>query len=128
VKIKKTVPILCVENIEQSLPFWTDILGYKKTVEVPHQGKIGFTILVKNESEIMLQTHASVTDDLPEVAKRIRPGSIFLYSDVDSIEETIAALKTVKPLVPLRTTFYGAKEIFVIDPAGNILGFSENKQ
>lgn len=127
-KIKKTVPILCVENIEQSLPFWTDILGYKKTVEVPHQGKIGFTILVKNESEIMLQTHASVTDDLPEVAKRIRPGSIFLYSDVDSIEETIAALKTVKPLVPLRTTFYGAKEIFVIDPAGNILGFSENKQ
>ena len=40
-KINKTTPILCVESIEQSLPFWTDGLGYKKIVEVPHKESLG---------------------------------------------------------------------------------------
>ncbi len=127
-KITRTTPILCVESIEQSLPFWTETLGYKKTVEVPHKEKIGFVILAKDDSEIMLQTHPSLIDDLPEVAKHVKVGSTYLYSDVDSIERTIAALKTMKPLVPLRTTAYGAKEIFVLDQDGNIHGFAEHQK
>ncbi|MBI3556102.1 MAG: VOC family protein [Deltaproteobacteria bacterium] len=127
-KITKTTPILCVASIEESLPFWTDVLGYEKTVEVPHNGKLGFVMLQKDGSEIMLQTHPSMVDDLPAVAKHVKVGSICLYSDVDSIEKTLASLKTVKPLVPPRTTPYGAKEIFVQDPDGNVLGFAEFKK
>ena len=126
--ITKTTPILCVASIEESLPFWTDVLGYENIVEVPHDGKLGFVILKKGETEIMLQTHPSMMDDLPEVARLVKPGSITLYSDVDSIEKTLAALKTVKPLVPLRSTAYGAKEIFVLDPDGNVLGFAEHQK
>lgn len=128
-KISKTTPILCVRSIEESLPFWTKTLGYEKIAEVPHDdGKLGFVILQKDQSEIMLQTHTSMSDDLPEVAKHVKVGSICLYSDVDSIESTVKALKQVKPLVPLRTTSYGAKEIFVRDLDGNVLGFSEFKK
>ena len=127
-KVTKTTPILCVASIEESLPFWTKILGYEKTIEVPHGGKLGFVILQKNESEIMLQTHPSMVDDLPEVAKHIKVGSICLYSEVDSLDKTLLALKTVKPLVPPRTTSYGAKEVFVRDPDGNVLGFAEHQK
>ena len=45
VELKKLTPILTVESIEPSLPFWVDALGFTKTVEVPHEGALGFAIL-----------------------------------------------------------------------------------
>jgi len=128
VKISKTTPILSVESIETSLPFWTESLGYKKTVEVPHNGRLGFVILVKDDLEVMLQTQESVRDDLPQIAEHFRPGSICLYSDVDSIEAAAKALKDAHVIVPLRTTPYGAREIWVRNRDGNILGFAEFKK
>lgn len=127
-KITKTTPILSVESIEASLPFWTDVLGYQKTLEVPHQGRLGFVILVKGELELMLQTHASVRDDLPQIADFFKPGSICLYSDVDSIEAASSVLKDAKVIVPLRSTPYGAREIWIRDRDGNILGFAEHRK
>lgn len=127
-KITKTTPILSVERIETSLPFWTDTLGYKKMMEVPHDGRLGFVILEKDGLEIMLQTHASVRADQPQIADYFRPGSICLYSDVDSIDEAAAALKGAQVIVPLRTTPYGAREIWIRDRDGNILGFAEFKK
>ncbi len=126
--ITKTTPILSVENIEKSLPLWTDVLGYKKVHEVSHKGRLGFVMLEKDKLEIMLQTHASVSDDMPQIADYFKPGSICLYSDVDSIDATVAALKGVQVIVPLRTTPYGAREVWVRDGDGNILGFAEFKR
>ncbi|HAZ11236.1 MAG: hypothetical protein A2X86_08310 [Bdellovibrionales bacterium GWA2_49_15] len=127
-KITKTTPILCVKSIEESLPLWINMLGYEKTMEVMHKDKLGFVMLVQGGHEIMLQTHASVLDDLPKIADSFRPGTICLYSDVDSIEKTIENLKGVKILVPLRSTPYGAREVWVQDLDGNVLGFAEFKK
>ena len=43
----KITPILVVEEIEPSLKFWVDKLGFAKTVEVPEGDKLGFVILQK---------------------------------------------------------------------------------
>lgn len=126
--ISKTTPILTVESIEASLPFWITAMGYTKTVEVPHAGKLGFVILVKDGLEVMLQTQASVRDDLPQIAEYFRPGSVCLYSDVDSIEAAAKALHDVEVIVPIRNTPYGAREIWVRNRDGNILGFAEFKK
>jgi catechol 2,3-dioxygenase-like lactoylglutathione lyase family enzyme len=48
-------------------------------------------------------------------------------TDVDSVESARSALKGATLLVPERKTFYGAKEIFVRDPDGNVLGFAEHE-
>lgn len=127
-KITKTTPVLSIKNIEASLPFWTDVLGYKKTVEVPHDGRLGFVILEKDGTEVMLQTHASIRDDLPQIAESLPPGSISLYSRVDSIEAAASALRNTQVVVPIRTTPYGAREIWVRNNDGNILGFAEFKE
>jgi uncharacterized glyoxalase superfamily protein PhnB len=127
-KITKTTPIISVESIESSLPFWTEAMGYTKTVEVPHKGKLGFVILVKENLEVMLQTQASVRDDLPQIADYFKPGSVCLYSDVDSIESAAKAMNGAQVIVPLRTTTYGAREIWVRSPDGSILGFAEFKK
>ena len=41
----KLTPVLIVEAVERSLPFWVDRMGFTKTVEVPDEDKIGFAIL-----------------------------------------------------------------------------------
>lgn len=125
-KILKTTPILCVDQIERCLPFWTQNLGYTKTVEVPHNDRIGFVILQKDGSEIMLQIIDSIKDDVANIGKIIKTGDIMLYSDVDSIAELEKNLKGLEIVVPLRKTFYGAMEIFIRDSNGQIHGFAEH--
>lgn len=124
-KILKTTPLLCVNSIEQSLAFWVDTVGYKKTVEVPHDGKLGFAILHKGESEIMLQTHASLAEDVPAVAQVVPVGAVLLYTEVDSVAEAIGLSRGSQLLVPPRTTFYGSQEIFIRNPDGYVIAYSQ---
>ena len=126
--MKKLTPILIVEEIEPVLPFWVERLGFEKTVEVPEGDKLGFVILNKGPVEVMYQTHASIRNDAPALLDMMAKGGSVLFFEVESIDEIENALAGIEPLVPRRQTFYGATEIFVQDPAGNIIGFAEMKE
>ena len=52
----------------------------------------------------------------------------FLFIEVDDLNAVEKALKGVQPVVPRRTTFYGADELIVKDPAGNHVTFAEFKK
>jgi uncharacterized glyoxalase superfamily protein PhnB len=121
--ITKVTPILVVDSIEPCLPFWEGQLGYTRVVEVPHEGALGFVLLTRAGGEIMLQSRASVAVDLPAVARRT-PTTV-LYADVASLDEALAATAGATVLVEPRTTFYGAREAAVLDPAGNVVIFAE---
>jgi len=66
----KITPVLIVEQIEPSLEFWVNRMGFEKIVEVPEEDRLGFVILVRNGVELMLQTEASVRKDQPEFAPK----------------------------------------------------------
>ncbi len=97
----------------------------KVLLEVPEGDRLGFVILTKGNTEIMYQSYASAEKDAPTVAKETGEGRTFLYIEVDKLDEVISAMKGTKVVVPLRTTFYGAKEIGVKDPAGHVVVFAE---
>ena len=126
--MKKLTPILVVEEIEPVLPFWVDRLGFEKTVEVPEGDRIGFVILTKGTIEIMYQTRAGIRNDAPALLDKMATGGSVLFIEVESIDEIEKALAGIEPVVPRRETFYGATEIFVQDPAGNIVGFAQMKE
>jgi uncharacterized glyoxalase superfamily protein PhnB len=44
---------------------------------------------------------------------------------VENLGEIIAAMKGTEVVMPVRTTFYGAKEIGIKDPAGHIVTFAQ---
>lgn len=44
--------------------------------------------------------------------------------DIDAIENAVKNAGA-EVLVPRRTTFYGSTEIFVREPAGNVVGFAQ---
>lgn len=122
-KLTKITPMLYVEDIEPSLPFWTERLGFQVTTEVPQDDRLGFVILERDGLELMMQTRASVEADVPVVAATPRGASI-LFIEVEALDPIVAALKNAPVVVPRRTAFYGADEIFVREPGGNIIGFA----
>ncbi len=125
VLIKSLAPILVVEAIEPCLDFWGRI-GFSTTVTVPDAPPFGFAIVAREGIEVMLQTRASVKDDTGDVAARV--GCCLLYVSVDALDPVIEALAGAPVAVARRRTFYGADEIFLLDPSGNVIGFSAQEK
>lgn len=121
--MKQLTPVLYVEEIEPVLPFWTERLGFEKTTEVPEGDRLGFVILQKGPVQIMYQTRASVESDVPELADSPMRGT-FLFITVDDLDAIERALEGIEPVVPRRQTFYGADELIVREPAGNVVTFA----
>jgi uncharacterized glyoxalase superfamily protein PhnB len=122
--VKKLTPVLFVEKIESVLPFWTQHLGFIKTIEVPDGDKLAFVILQQGTAEVMYQSFASADKDLPAIASAIRQGPTFLYLEVDDLEAVKAATAGMEVYMPERTTFYGSREMGIKDPAGHFITFA----
>jgi uncharacterized glyoxalase superfamily protein PhnB len=125
--VKKATPILVVDALEPCLPFWTDALGFEVTVTVPHGDDLGFAILLRGDAEIMLQSVASVADDVPAMASRVGGQTTTLFVEVDDLDaalEAVEGMAGVETVVPRRTTFYGMDEIFFTVPGGTVVGLA----
>jgi hypothetical protein len=121
--LSKLTTLLVVDAIEACLPQW-QALGYSVVTRVPDSGTLDFVILASAAGGLMLQTRASLQEDLPAVATR-RP-SFLLYADVASLEEAKAALGSAAVLVARRQTFYGATEAWLELEGGAVIGLSEH--
>jgi len=122
--VKKLTPVLLVKEIEPCVAFWERV-GFGKTVEVPEGDKLGFVILQKGDVELMYQTYASVQKDVPSNPLLAQRGPTFLYVEVQSLDDTMAAMKGVEVVMQVRNTFYGAKEIGYKDPGGHMITLAQ---
>jgi uncharacterized glyoxalase superfamily protein PhnB len=123
-------PVLIVERVEPTRDFFRDRLGFVQTVEVPHDGVLGFCMLVKDDVTLMVQSHASVIADVGHDAARAMSetisnrGAAVLYVRVSSVELVVPAVADADVVVPLRKTFYGMHEITVREPGGHAVTFA----
>ncbi len=125
--MKSLAPVLFVEEIEPCLSFWVDRLGFTTVVEVPEGEKLGFVILAKDDVQVMYQSRASVEKDIPALAARPLGHSTVLYIQVADLDAVERGMQGVEFVVPRRKTFYGATEIFVREPGGNVVAFAESE-
>lgn len=121
--LKKLTPVVIVDAIEPSLPVW-EKLGYAVAARVPETGTLGFVILAGPAGELMLQSAASLAEDLPVLASR-KP-TFVLYGEVPSLKKARASLRGARVLVEQRTTFYGATESWLELEGGTVLGLAEH--
>jgi uncharacterized glyoxalase superfamily protein PhnB len=120
--MKTLTPNLIVDSIEACLPFWVTRLGFEKTVEVPEGDQLGFVILARDGVSLMLQSRASLANDVPALADGAYRTVLYLkVADLAPIRESLTGWPKI---VESRTTFYGAHEIIVDDPAGNRVFFA----
>jgi catechol 2,3-dioxygenase-like lactoylglutathione lyase family enzyme len=120
----KLTPVLVVDDIERSLPFWVDRMGFKKTVDVPDGDRLAFAILARDGAEVMLQTMESVRKDEPKFAEAAGSRVTALFIEVENFEEIRQQLSGYPIAMAERTTFYGMREVGVFEPSGNIVVFA----
>lgn len=123
--IARITPILSVSEVEPCVKFWVERMGFKVTAEVPDGNTVGFAMLERDKVELMYQSYHSIENDNAAMAALARKGPTFLYIEVNNLDEVIGAMKGAEIAVPLRTTFYGMKELGVKDPAGHVILFAQ---
>jgi catechol 2,3-dioxygenase-like lactoylglutathione lyase family enzyme len=123
IEVKSLAPILVVDEIEPVLPFWVDRLGFALVTTVPEASPFHFAIVARDNLQVMLQTRGSASEDLNVDMGTVGTGVV--YISVAALDPVVAALgKDADVAVARRKTFYGADEIFVRDPAGNLVGLA----
>lgn len=123
VELQSLAPVLVVEAIEPCLPFWQERLGFELVASVPEGDRLGFAMLAKDGVTLMYQSRESVRKDIPALAET---SSAVLYLSVASIDVVQSRLEGLTPVVPRRTTFYGATEIGVKEPGGSLVMFAQH--
>ncbi len=119
----KITPVLYMDAIEPSLPFWVGRLGFEKTVEVPEGDRLGFVLLQNGAAELMMQTRESLKKDVPAMVEYAR-SSAGIYIEVDDFADLLRRVEGAEVLMPVRTAFYGMQEIAVREPGGNPICFA----
>jgi uncharacterized glyoxalase superfamily protein PhnB len=121
----KITAVLIVEEIEKSLAFWVERMGFQKTVDVPEGDRLGFVILARDGAELMMQTIASVRNDEPKFAPdSLRTKGCGLFIEVTDFEDVKRRLDGYPIVMPERVTFYGMREIGVSEPNGHTVVFA----
>ncbi|MGH9417820.1 MAG: hypothetical protein ACRD01_14450 [Terriglobales bacterium] len=82
----KITAVLGVDAIEPLLDFWVGRMGFDKTVEVPHQGRLGLVILARGGAEFMIQALAAARDDVPQLTPQAATQAA-LFIEVDDFDD-----------------------------------------
>jgi uncharacterized glyoxalase superfamily protein PhnB len=129
--LNRLSPVLIVDEVEPSLKFWTEQLGFTRENEVPApDGKLVFASVRKDGVEIMYQTRASVIADNPAAAAELAGRSATLFITVPAIcdlDEIAGRAKGATVVKPRHDTFYGTTEFYIREPGGNVVGFAAPK-
>jgi hypothetical protein len=120
----KITAVLLVQEIEKSLPFWVDRMGFESTVSVPEGDRLGFVILTRDGAELMIQTMESVRKDAPQLLPKSGTSVAALFVEVEDFADTVRRLEGYEIALAERTTFYGMREIGVVEPGGHTVIFA----
>lgn len=124
VPIDSTTPVLIVQQIDPCLPFWSKF-GFSVIAQVPHHDMIGFAMLSDGKQMLMLQTFESANAD---VVLAPAPGGAVVYLSVQDLSAVEAVLEPASIVLPRRVTNYGATEVWVREPGGNLVGFAQHQR
>jgi uncharacterized glyoxalase superfamily protein PhnB len=127
--LKKLTPNLMVEDVERTLAFYRDTLGFQVLTTVPETAPFGFAIVQRDGVELMFQSRASLSDNVPALTGSPIGASQTFYIEVSGVRELYEQLRDkVEIVVDFHTTFYGTQEFYFRDLNGYILSFSETSQ
>ncbi len=139
-EIKKLTPNLMIEDVNKTIDFYKDILGFEFVMgvpteknevlmELPDDKALIYALMKFGNIEVMFQVKESLSEDIP-IFKDFEIGaSLTLYFEVNNIGEMYEKLKDKVTVVKeLHTTWYGMQEFYIKDCNGYILGFSQQKQ
>lgn len=127
--LNSLTPNLMVNDVEETIEFYTDVLGFTLLMTVPETGKLDWAMVKRNDVVIMFQTKKSLSNELPRMAGEKPGGGLTFYIKVDRITELHEELfnNEVEIISDLESTFYNTIEFSIADLNGYVLTFSEEQ-
>jgi len=111
--VESCIPVIPSADLERSLRFWVDGLGFSMSLEMRKDGKLSFCMLRKDQMVFMLNRRAG-TPVKPKHYEGIR-----LYWSPKDIHEARERLKTLGYKVSkLAQRYYGQTEFSLTDDDG----------
>jgi len=124
-RLERVTPILAVQAIEPSIPFWT-ALGFQPTDPADQDGKLVFMAFAKDGLQIHYQTIERIERDAPGTAAMLTGSTSLIYMTVSNLQEIVDALPSdTEVVIPRRRTQWGADEIYVREPGGHLIAFAQ---
>ena len=122
----KLTPNLVVANVERSLAFYVDTLGFTRGMTVPDAAPFVFGSVTSGAVEIFFNDAAAATKEYPAFASRPIGATATMFIEMQGVDALHDRLKmSVKIVMPLVTQFYGLREFAIEDPDGYIITFAE---
>ena len=117
--VRELVPLLFVQDIERSMDFYRDGLGFEVASKWEPGGKLAWCRLQRDGSAVMLQQ--ACEEDGPAEGRGRGIGFFFICDDAGTIHAELSGRGV--HLAPPQVAFYGMKQVFVKDPDGYELCF-----
>lgn len=126
-ELKKLTPNLVVSNVEKSVAFYRDLLGFTLAATVPEASPYVFAIVQSGGVEVFLNAPEPAIAEYPAFAEKPIGGTLTLYIEVEGIRSLYDALQSrIRILTPLEKKFYGVTEFVIQDPDGYLITFGEH--
>ena len=124
--LKRLTPNLMVEDVNHTLEFYRDTLGFEVLMTLPEAPPFDFAIVRRDQVELMFQSRQSLSENVPALTGSPIGASQTFYIEVVGIQNLYEQLRgTVDIVVELHKTFYGTQEFYFRDINGYILSYSE---
>ena len=128
-RITKITPNLVVSDVERSVAFYRDLLGFTVAVTVPAQVPYVFALVRSGPVEIFLNAPEAAYAEYPVFDGRSIGGTFTMFLEVSDIARVHADLKDrVTVVMPLEKKWYGVTEFAIVDPDGYVITFAEHAQ
>jgi len=125
-QLTNLTPNLVVADVQRSIAFYRDVLGFSLEQTVPEAAPYVFAIMKHGPVEIFLNARDAAEAEYPAFAARPIGGTLTLFVHVTGIHQAYDALKARVPIVmPLERKWYGVTEFAFTDPDRWIVTFAE---
>jgi catechol 2,3-dioxygenase-like lactoylglutathione lyase family enzyme len=121
-------PNLIVADVERSMAFYRDVLGFEVVTTVPDASPYVFAIVRSGPVEVYLNAPGPATEEYPLLADRPIGGSLTLFIRITGVRAAYEELKgRVNVVLPLEKKWYGVTEFACTDPDGYVITFAEQE-
>jgi uncharacterized glyoxalase superfamily protein PhnB len=126
--LQSLTPNLVVRDVQASVAFYRDVLGFTLAMSVPDQPPYVFAGVQHGPVQIFFNDSAAAAEELPDLLNRPIGGTLTLYILVSGIDDLFARVSPRARLVmPMKTQFYGMREFAIADPDGWVITFAERQ-
>lgn len=124
--ITKLTPNLIVSNVEQSMTFYRDVLGFTIVTTVPDAPPYAFAIAMAGDVQVFFNSIDAATEEYPAFRNQPVGGTLTLFFEVTDIEQRYAELAPkVRVVMPLEKKWYGMTEFAFLDPDGWMITYAQ---